>query len=147
MHEGMMELFLKSSHISGGNAAYVEDLYEQFLVDANSVPEEWSNYFEQLPVVQDSLPVQDIPHSTIRQQFELLAKQKLRPVAASLESHHATEYERKQVRVLQLISAYRQRGHQKANLDPLGLWQRPVPADLDLNFHHLTPSHFRYLPI
>jgi len=142
MHEGMMELFLKSSHISGGNAAYVEDLYEQFLVDANSVPEEWRNYFEQLPVVQDSLPVQDIPHSTIRQQFELLAKQKLRPVAASLESHHATEYERKQVRVLQLISAYRQRGHQKANLDPLGLWQRPVPADLDLNFHHLTQADY-----
>ncbi len=142
MQEGMMELFFKSSHISGGNAAYVEDLYEQFLVDANSVPEEWRNYFEQLPVVQDALPVQDIPHSTIRQQFELLAKQRLRPVAASLDSHHATEYERKQVRVLQLISAYRQRGHQKANLDPLGLWKRPVPADLELGFHQLTQADY-----
>lgn len=142
MQEGMMELFFKSSHISGGNAAYVEDLYEQFFVDANSVPEEWRNYFEQLPVVQDALPVQDIPHSTIRQQFELLAKQRLRPVAASLDSHHATEYERKQVRVLQLISAYRQRGHQKANLDPLGLWKRPVPADLELGFHQLTQADY-----
>ncbi|MEY3017616.1 MAG: hypothetical protein RL336_751, partial [Pseudomonadota bacterium] len=142
MHEGMMELFFKSSHISGGNAAYVEDLYEQFLVDANSVPEEWRNYFEQLPVVQDALPVQDVPHSTIRQQFELLAKQRLRPVSGPAESHHATEYERKQVRVLQLISAYRQRGHQKANLDPLGLWKREAPADLELGFHHLTQADY-----
>jgi len=141
MQDSIMERLWKTSHISGGSAAYVEDLYEQFLLDANAIPEEWRNYFEQLPVIQDGLPVQDVPHSTVRQQFELLAKQKYRP-APSTDNSVATEYERKQVRVVQLISAYRQRGHQKANLDPLGLWKREIPADLDLHFHQLSTADY-----
>lgn len=48
----------------------------------------------------------------------------------------------KQVKVLQLINAFRFRGHQNANLDPLGLWkQEPVP-DLDPAFHNLTKADF-----
>lgn len=141
MQDSIMERLWKTSHISGGSAAYVEGLYETFLLDANAIPEEWRNYFEQLPVVQDGLPVQDVPHSTVRQQFELLAKQKHRP-SPSTDNTVSTEYERKQVRVVQLISAYRQRGHQKANLDPLGLWKREIPADLDLHFHHLSAADY-----
>ena len=40
----------------------------------------------------------------------------------------------KQVRVIQLIQAYRNRGHQKANLDPLGLKKIRHCDDLDINF-------------
>ena len=36
----------------------------------------------------------------------------------------------KQVKVLQLINAFRFRGHQNANLDPLGIWQRERVRDL-----------------
>lgn len=46
----------------------------------------------------------------------------------------------KQVKVLQLINAYRFRGHQHANLDPLGLWQQENVADLDPSFHDLTEA-------
>lgn len=49
----------------------------------------------------------------------------------------------KQVKVLQLINAYRFRGHQHANLDPLGLWQQDKVADLDPSFHDLTEADFR----
>lgn len=48
----------------------------------------------------------------------------------------------KQVKVLQLINAYRFRGHQHANLDPLGLWQQDKVADLDPSFHDLTEADF-----
>ncbi len=49
----------------------------------------------------------------------------------------------KQVKVLQLINAYRFRGHQHANLDPLGLWQQENVADLDPSFHDLTDADFQ----
>ncbi|MDP0612548.1 hypothetical protein Q8G10_26740, partial [Klebsiella pneumoniae] len=48
----------------------------------------------------------------------------------------------KQVKVLQLINAFRFRGHQNANLDPLGLWKRESVPDLDPAFHNLTKEDF-----
>lgn len=144
MQDSNMEQLWSSSHISGANAAYVEELYERFLTDPNDIPEEWRNYFEKLPLVNGGHVKTDVPHSTIIKHFELLGKAKLRPSGATLEGGHgaATEYERKQVRVVQLISAYRQRGHQKARLDPLGLWQRDEVPDLDLHFHQLSRADF-----
>ena len=44
-----MEHFLRSSHFSGGNAAYIEDLYDTYLHDRNGVPEQWSSFFDTLP--------------------------------------------------------------------------------------------------
>jgi 2-oxoglutarate dehydrogenase E1 component len=41
MQKNSMELLWKSSHISGGNATYVEELYEAFLTDPNAVSDEW----------------------------------------------------------------------------------------------------------
>ncbi len=139
MPEGSMQDRWRSSHISGGNAVYVEQLYEAFLTDPNAVPAEWRSYFERLPRVNGA--EHDVPHSTVREYFELLAKQRSRGVKPEPSEHLlSTEYERKQVRVVQLISAYRQRGHQRANLDPLGLWQRESVPDLDLNYHQLSTA-------
>ncbi len=136
-----MELLWRSSHISGGNATYVEDLYEAYLMDPNAVLEEWRGYFDTLPRVGGST-LQDVPHSTVRERFAQISKMRVRTEATVQADSHATEYERKQVRVLQLISAYRQRGHQKAKLDPLGLAERQFVPDLELNFHELSTADF-----
>ncbi|MDU7768713.1 MAG: 2-oxoglutarate dehydrogenase E1 component, partial [Serratia marcescens] len=53
------------------------------------------------------------------------------------------ETDAKQVKVLQLINAFRFRGHQHANLDPLGLWQREQVPDLDPAYHNLTEADFQ----
>ncbi|MFT5575852.1 MAG: 2-oxoglutarate dehydrogenase E1 component, partial [Bermanella sp.] len=138
MQKGSMELLWSSSHISGGNASYVEELYETFLTDPNAVPEAWRSYFEKLPRTSDQV-VRDIPHSPIREHFANLAKIRVRPSAAATASP-VSDHERKQVRVIQLVSAYRQRGHQKADLDPLKLWKRAPVADLDLHYHQLSDA-------
>jgi 2-oxoglutarate dehydrogenase E1 component len=65
---------------------------------------------------------------------------RMRTDATVANDSHATDYERKQVRVVQLISAYRQRGHQQASLDPLALTSRPAVPDLDLAFHELSEA-------
>ncbi|HEY3699608.1 MAG TPA: 2-oxoglutarate dehydrogenase E1 component [Spongiibacteraceae bacterium] len=139
-HKSTMELLWRSSQLSGGNAAYVEDLYETFLTDPNAVPEQWREYFAKLPRVNGSA-MQDVPHSAIRAQFAQLARARVRTDgAAPASDSRITENERKQVRVLQLMSAYRQRGHQKAKLDPLGLWKRDPVPDLTLEFHQLSAA-------
>jgi 2-oxoglutarate dehydrogenase E1 component len=136
-----MELLRRSSHIAGGNASYVEDLYESYLLDPNGVPEQWRDYFDKLPRVDSpSALIQDIPHSTIRDRFAQISKMRVRTEATVAHDSQATEYERKQVKVVQLVSAYRQRGHQKASLDPLNLHLRDPVPDLDLAFHQLSAA-------
>ena len=141
MQDSTMERLWRSSHISGGNAVYVEDLYEQYLLDPNQVPESWREYFDKLPTV-DGVAT-DIPHSTIKQHFELLGRAKLRPAAQENSySGEATEYERKQVEVVHMITAYRQRGHQKAVIDPLGILERLDVPDLHLGYHQLSEADY-----
>jgi 2-oxoglutarate dehydrogenase E1 component len=121
----------------------VEDLYESYLKDPNGVPEQWRDYFDKLPRVEsDFVQIEDVPHSVVRERFAQISKMRVRTEATVAHDSQATEYERKQVRVVQLISAYRQRGHQKAQLDPLGLAEREHVPDLELSFHHLSTADF-----
>jgi 2-oxoglutarate dehydrogenase E1 component len=130
-----------TSHIAGGNAEYVEALYESYLQDPNGVSPEWRDYFDKLPLVQsDAATLHDLPHSVLRERFARISKMRMRTDATVANDSHATDYERKQVRVVQLISAYRQRGHQQASLDPLALTSRPAVPDLDLAFHELSEA-------
>ena len=138
MQESVMQRMWKSAHLSGGNAAYVEELYELFLHDPNAVSEEWRAYFQKLPTTVGG-SASDVSHSTVREQFVLLAKNQRRaqPVATgSVSSNH----EKKQVEVLRLIQAYRMRGHQAARLDPLNLWERPEQPDLTVQHYGLTDA-------
>ena len=134
MHEGVMKAWLDSSHMNGGNVAYVEDLYEAYLDDATSVPNEWREVFDHLPKV-DGVDV-ETKHSDIRTQFETLAKNKHKEVVVATGGAG----DAKQVKVLQLINAFRFRGHQSANLDPLNLWKRDKIRELELSHHDLSES-------
>ncbi|RUO81490.1 2-oxoglutarate dehydrogenase E1 component [Idiomarina tyrosinivorans] len=130
MQDGVMREWLESSHLAGGNAAYVEELFEAYLDDPTAVSDEWRQMFDALPRDGHTL---DTKHSQIREQFREFAKNKLKASNAT-----AAAPDLKQVRVLQLINAYRFRGHQHANLDPLGLWKQETVPDLALDFHELS---------
>ena len=138
MQESNMEELWRSGHISGGNASYVEELYEAYLQDPASVTDQWRSYFDTLPMVEGSL-ARDISHSTVKDHFLLLSKNQARVSPVPAKSVHA-DHERKQFAVGELISGYRRRGHLKANLDPLGLEEKaPVPV-LELEHHNLSPA-------
>ena len=136
MQELTMEQLWSTSQLAGGNVAYIEELFETYLTDPNQVPEQWRSYFDQLPRVDEHVST-DVPHKPIREQFLLLSKNQNRSRPTS-NAAVSTEFERKQVKVLQLINAYRGRGHQRASLDPLGLMEREHVPDLELNFHELS---------
>lgn len=137
MPESIMQQFLHSSHLSGGNAAYIEDLYETYLHNPNGVADEWRSFFDSLPRVNDQSDP-DVSHATIQSHFELLGRRRARPMPAPGSGGVNVEHERKQVKVLQLIGAHRNRGHQKASLDPLGIMTREPTPDLELSYHGLT---------
>jgi 2-oxoglutarate dehydrogenase E1 component len=134
MPEGAMKAWIESSHLSGANAAYIEELYESYLNNSQSVTAEWRGIFQQLPKIEGA----DVEyrHSEIRDEFKELAQQTHKTVVVSGGS------DAKQVKVLQLINAFRFRGHQNANLDPLGLWKRDKVRDLQLSHHELSENDF-----
>ena len=133
-----MEQLWRTGHISGGNASYVEELYEKYLEDPTEIPDQWRSYFDTLPLVEGSI-VPDISHATVKNHFLLLAKNQARvaPVSASTIS---SEHERKQFAVGELINGYRRRGHLKANLDPLGLIEVNEVPTLTLEHHRLSAA-------
>ena len=125
-----LEQKYRTSHLSGLNAAFVEELYEAWLDDPGSVPDHWRETFSELLDGAED----DTRHRLIEARFEALAEEMARggaPVAAE---------DFKQAGVLRMINAYRVRGHQRARLDPLGLSQRPKVPDLDLEFHSLSEA-------
>ena len=125
------------SHLSAGNA-YVEALFEAYLEDAADVPEEWRRYFDSLPSERDDAP--DMPHSRVVRHFERLGRNRLKARPERVAADVSSAHERAQIRVLELISAYRHRGHRRARLDPLGLWERAPVPELELGYHRLTDA-------
>ncbi len=140
MQDGLMEQLWKNAHLYGGNLSYVEQLYETYLLDPNSVPTEWREEFDKLPKVGDNFS-QDVPLAPIREHFQYIAKNQKRAQPAAVSSV-SSEHEKKQVRALALFNAYRVRGHQVANIDPLNLLQREAIADLNPRYHELSEADF-----
>ena len=130
------EEFRQSSQLSGANAAYLEDLYQQFLENPEQCSDQWRHYFESIASERSSGEEPD--HAAIRQAFKEITKQP-RYAATTMApgTGHGRRHEEQQVRVLQLINAYRFRGHQRADTDPLRLREIPDLPELDLDYHGL----------
>ena len=69
-----LDLLRSTLALSGSNANFIEDIYEQFLQDPNSVSQNWRKHFEAL-FSDINTPDKEIPHSDIRQKFSRLARQ------------------------------------------------------------------------
>jgi 2-oxoglutarate dehydrogenase E1 component len=123
----------QESYLYGSNAAYFEDLYHRYLTDEDSVDEEWRYWFKSLRNGSDS---PDPDHVSIQNQIKSAVLHKKSNVIPVSNAQH--EHRLKQIKVLQLINAYRFRGHQKAKMDPLGLTNNDVGNELSLEAHELS---------
>ena len=136
MSKQWMKALQQTSLLDGGNGADLEALYESWLRDPQSVADNWREYFAGLPQVngQDH---GDIMHSELRSEFSRLTG-RLRGHRIARLTGARLEQERKQVRVLQLINAYRFLGHQHAHIDPLRRAEPERIPELELNYHNLS---------
>jgi 2-oxoglutarate dehydrogenase E1 component len=125
--------FFDSSQLAGGNADYVESLYDAWLADTSAVPSEWASYFETFKGRESG----DVAHGAAIARIEAAQKQRRNGATSAPMSD---EYARKQAGVLRLLTAYRSRGHLAADLDPLGLAEKMMAPDLGLSFHGLSDA-------
>ena len=128
----LLEQFRQSSHLSGGNAAYVDELYEQWLANPAAINGEWGRFFESLK----GRDAGDVPHAPVIAHIARVSKLAGRHGALAV-AELDDAYAQKQAGVHRLVTAYRARGHLAAQLDPLGLAPRQPAPDLEIGFHGL----------
>jgi 2-oxoglutarate dehydrogenase E1 component len=134
----MMKSFQSNSYLFGGNAPYIEELYESYLNNPSSVSEEWRAYFDNLQVVpaaDGNVMSRDVAHAPIVRSFAERAREgTLAPRVMGGDASTA----RKQVFVQSLIAAYRSLGNRWADLDPLKRHERPTIPELEPAFYDFT---------
>ncbi|WP_213953968.1 MULTISPECIES: 2-oxoglutarate dehydrogenase E1 component [unclassified Variovorax] len=124
-----------NTYLFGGNAPYVEEMYENYLANPGSVPDNWRSYFDALQNVPagDGSNTRDVPHLPVINAFAERAKQGTTRVVQA--SGADSELGRKRTAVQQLIAAYRNVGARWADLDPLKRTERPAIPELEPSFY------------
>jgi 2-oxoglutarate dehydrogenase E1 component len=131
----MMNNLFDSTMFFGGNAPFVEELYENYLNNPTAVPDEWRDYFDRLAQMPGYV-ARDVPHAPVVAAFTELGKDGgFRQVAQSNGGDN-----KKQASVLQLINAYRFLGTRWADLDPLKRSPRPQIPDLEPSFYGFSDA-------
>ncbi|HEU4838673.1 MAG TPA: 2-oxoglutarate dehydrogenase E1 component [Micavibrio sp.] len=135
------------SFLTGVNSEYIAHLYSSYLRNPGSVDPSWKDFFKTLNdrevgVLRELHGASWTPAENRRDQNGFAAE----PANANANTHGAENFAASadarqtaldSIRALQLIRAYRARGHLIANLDPLGL--KPV------NHHpELDPAHYGF---
>ncbi|MDD2948902.1 MAG: 2-oxoglutarate dehydrogenase E1 component, partial [Rugosibacter sp.] len=130
----MMKQMLSNSYLFGANTPYIEELYDAYLANPASVDPVWRDYFDKLSILPGAgnYTGPDVAHYPVIASFAQRAKE------GTLQSPaRATSADGKQVKVLQLINAYRFLGNRWAQIDPLKRSERPAIAELE-------PSHYGF---
>jgi len=131
---------LEPTPLYGGNADFLDALYEQYLRDPASVEERWRTYFERLappgPGGAGEQPRGPIEAAIVSRAQQPRVAMPPRPGEAGAGDPASS----KQAAVSRLIQIWTNRGHLLAKLDPLGLIQRPRPSVLDLEYFGLSKA-------
>jgi 2-oxoglutarate dehydrogenase E1 component len=150
------EALLDTAFLDGANAAYIEQLYAQYLEAPSSVDDSWRVFFGQIsdppqtalraakgpewrrahwpkPSRSELVSALDGDWGAVEAGLKTKIESKAKaagasPAAGSADTHQQV---RDSIRALMMIRAYRIRGHLAAHLDPLSLEQREVQPELD----------------
>ncbi|MBK7022872.1 MAG: 2-oxoglutarate dehydrogenase E1 component [Sulfuritalea sp.] len=129
-----MKQMLANSYLFGTNTPYIEALYDAYLANPASVEPAWRDYFDKLGTLPGAgnYTGPDVAHYPVITSFAQRAKDGTLQASARTASSDG-----KQVKVLQMINAYRFLGNRWAQLDPLKRSERPSIPELE-------PSHYGF---
>ncbi len=164
-HEEANDVFALTSFLYGGNADYIEELYAAYETDPNSVNAEWRDFFANLgdnpkdvfenargaswersnwPVTPNDELTSALDGNWAEVEKHITDKLKGKggkaAAAPALSEAEITQAARDSVRAIMMIRAYRMRGHLHANLDPLGLSEKPN------DYNELAPENYGFTP-
>src|SRR6185503_7084418 len=134
----MMKEFLNNSYLFGGNAPFIEELYEKYLVNPASVPDGWREYFDRMQVLPGSA-AKDVARAPVEESFVQRAKRGGFRTPKTMPAEPVAP-ERLQVAALLLVTAYRISGSRWATVDPLKRQPRPSQPELEPGFYDLTEA-------
>src|SRR6185503_8120649 len=134
----VMRQLLDNSYLFGGNAPFIEDLYEKYLANPQSVPDLWREYFDRMQVLPGST-VKDVARAPVEESFVQRAKRGEFAAQRTLPAEPLTP-ERLQVAALLLVTAYRISGARWATVDPLKRMARPPQPELEPGFYDLAEA-------
>ncbi|HTM60082.1 MAG TPA: 2-oxoglutarate dehydrogenase E1 component [Burkholderiales bacterium] len=134
----VMRQFIDNSYLFGGNAPFIEELYEKYLANPQSVPDEWRDYFDRMQALPGST-VKDIARAPVEQSFVERARAGVFGGTKQLRAEPVTS-ERLQVAALLLVTAYRISGARWATVDPLKRVTRPPQPELEPGFYDLAEA-------
>jgi 2-oxoglutarate dehydrogenase E1 component len=134
----MMKQMLSNSYLFGTNAPYIEELYDAYLANPASVEPVWRDYFDKLGTLPGAgnYTGPDVAHYPVITSFAQRAKDG----TLQAPTRATTQADGKQVKVLQLINAYRFLGNRWAQLDPLKRAERPAVAELEPFYYGFTEA-------
>jgi 2-oxoglutarate dehydrogenase E1 component len=136
----LMKQFLSNSYLFGGNAPFIEDLYEKYLANPGSVADEWREYFDAMQAVPGegrTATGKDLAHAPIVESLVQRATRGAPPPRPGLAQRPD---ERLQVAALLLVTAYRIAGSRWATLDPLKRVPRPSVPELEAGYYDLAEA-------
>ncbi len=126
------EQWLSTSAFNGANQAYMEELYEAYLQDPESIEPSFREIFDSFP----QSPIPEQAHSQVKDYFKRLVRDNSQTGTTVIDP----EVSRRLVRALQWVNAHRNRGHLDADLDPLKLWERAPSPTLSYKFYGFTDN-------
>jgi len=137
--------------LEGVSPQFVESLYEQYSIDPTSVDQGWQDYFSSLEAgISTTGPSWGRSDWPLRPNDDLTtgldgsdmflegkpAEAKTSAVSAADVRAATTD----SIRALMMVRTYRVRGHLVANLDPLGLEERPMHPELEPGTYGFGPG-------
>ena len=136
----MMKQMLGNSYLFGGNAPFIEELYEQYLVNPGAVPEGWREYFDQMQLMPGAQGNggKDVAHAPVVESF--VQRAKAGQLGANRVPVEFVTHERLQVAALLLVTSYRIAGSRWATLDPLKRMPRPPAPELESAYYDLSEA-------
>ena len=123
-----------TTFLTGANAGFIAELYTRFLEHPDAVDESWRRFFSEM---DDDL-------SAALMELRGPAWSKPAPLmiadGAEVDAEAVRQAAIDSIRALNLIRAYRVRGHLEADLDPLGLEKRGPYPELDYHSYGFTEA-------
>jgi 2-oxoglutarate dehydrogenase E1 component len=142
--------FEKTSFLTKSNSAFLEQMYLKYINKDLDLPSDWKNYFDDLGDELD-LVVSEIKGPSwapIKKQINIVEKKPKKEVHSNgsvknVISENNLQNNIDSIKAVELIRAYRLRGHLLAKLDPLGLKKTEYLEELHPEYYGFKKSDYK----
>ncbi|MBY0406269.1 MAG: 2-oxoglutarate dehydrogenase E1 component, partial [Rickettsiales bacterium] len=142
-----MTSFDTTTTFFSGNSVYIEELYERFLQNPQSVDASWREYFATMGGAQTArnaswtqVASKVIGAVDVEAIKEAAAKDKGKKGGAGVSQAEIEKFAHDSIRAIMMVRAYRVRGHLLANLDPLDIENKDYHPELSIEHYGFTDA-------